>query len=92
MTKEAGGGSGGGRLTGRRLNRRVQGGADDGESQWRALSRGVMEVPQATARVAPHGGVDGGRSHGEMVMRAAMGLSGEDDGEERAHRIADEPR
>jgi len=32
---------------------------------------------QASARGVSHGGVDGGRSHGGILMKATMGMSGD---------------
>ncbi len=59
-------GSGGGRTPGRGPADRVQGGDEGGRSQGgdrRDLEHVVPDGTQATAVMATHGGVDGGRSH-----------------------------
>lgn len=56
------------------------------------LSRGGWFFIQATSRGVPHGAVDGGRSHGGALMRATMGMTGDNDSKDGAHREADEPR
>ncbi len=54
---------GGGQTTRRWMTNRIQSGDDGSKSLEGALNRGVMAGDQATAREAPHGGYDEGRSH-----------------------------
>lgn len=52
---------------GRRTNNKVLGGNDRNESQEEALSRGMMEGGQATARMVLRGAGNGGRSQGVIT-------------------------
>lgn len=72
-------------MTGRRTNKRVQGGDGDGKSHGITLIWGCWMFIQATAREVPHGSVAEGRSHGGVLMESAMGLTKGKDGVDGAH-------